>query len=81
MPAFKKSILARMRRNGISVNAIARATGTSAAAVGKALSDFGLGRVKASRAPRKPRIQVAEVRQEVAQAVPVAHAANNPFGL
>lgn len=60
MPAFKKSILARMRRNGISVNAIARATGTSAAAVGKALSDFGLGRVKASRAPRKPRVLQAD---------------------
>lgn len=56
MPAFKKSILARIRRNGMSVNAIAWATGTSAAAVGKALNDFGLGSLKASRAPGKSRV-------------------------
>lgn len=60
MPAFKKSQLARMRRNGMSVNAIAWATGTSAGAVGNALRDFGLGRVRASRAHRKPRVLQAD---------------------
>lgn len=73
MPAFKKSILARMRRNGISVNAIAWATGTSASAVSKALRDLGIASIKPIRAPsKKPAVQVVGARQQVADVVPRA---------